>query len=145
MVFAHGHRQLARSLSGPLPAGTDIGLVKKQSPELTLKYNGRQQGIRGVSDPAMDQRFAELMQAGYAALGQGRWAEGRRWFESALARAERPEAYEALGMAASWSDDVPVVLESGERAYELYRQRDDRLGDARLATLLGVSFMLYRD
>lgn len=98
-----------------------------------------------MSDPAMERRLAECIQAGYAALAKGQWGEARRFFEATLAQADLPEAHEGLGIAAYWLEDVPSVFESRERAYQLYRQRGDRLGAARLATLLGVSYMLYRD
>lgn len=53
-----------------------IGLVKNQSPKLTMTYNWCHQGRRGASNPAMEQPLTECIDAGYAALVQARWSGG---------------------------------------------------------------------
>jgi LuxR family maltose regulon positive regulatory protein len=78
------------------------------------------------------------------ALELGRWERARRDFESALAVAETAEALEGLGAAAWWLEDVPLVLASRERAYRLFRARDDRLGAGRMATELGFDYAVFK-
>jgi hypothetical protein len=53
---------------------------------------------------------------GYEALARGAWEDARVEFQRALARAETPEAYEGLGMAAWWLDDVATTFDAREAA-----------------------------
>ena len=69
---------------------------------------------------------------GQAALARGAWREARRAFQAVLAREESPEALEGLGLAAWWLDSADLVFKSRERAYRLYRHRDDRASAARV-------------
>ena len=66
------------------------------------------------------------------------------WFERALSLALTPEALEGLGMAAWWLDDAEVVFEARERAFQLYRQRGDRRGAARIAMALAADHVQFR-
>jgi hypothetical protein len=91
-----------------------------------------------MSDPEMDQQLATLIQAGFGAVAQGDWAEARRQFEAVLVHVDLPEAREGLGMAAYWLEDVPLLFDSRERAFRLYRDRGNRVGMARVATSLSV-------
>ncbi len=61
-----------------------------------------------------------------------------------LTEAETPEALEGLGLAAWWLDDAGVVFEARQRAYQLYSERDDRLGAARIATALAWDYEAFR-
>jgi ATP/maltotriose-dependent transcriptional regulator MalT len=98
-----------------------------------------------MSSSAPEQLFADALQAGFAALAQGQWAAGRGCFEAALAQAEAPEAYEALGFAAYWQDDVATLFDSRERAYRLYRARGDQRGAGRMACMLADDSLLFRN
>ena len=82
--------------------------------------------------------------AGYQALADAAWESGFAHFEAAVQDGESAEAHEGLAMAAWWLDDVPVVFASRERAYRLYRQRDDRLGAARCAIWIALDHYIYR-
>jgi ATP/maltotriose-dependent transcriptional regulator MalT len=84
--------------------------------------------------------LAEAQQA----LKRGAWQEARRLFEAALAEEQGPEVLEGLGAAAWWLEDVPAVFASRERAYRLYRERDDRLAAGRVATELGYDYAVFR-
>jgi DNA-binding NarL/FixJ family response regulator len=97
-----------------------------------------------ISDTQHQIEIGQLLQAGYAALAQGRWAESERAFKAALEYGDLPEALEGLGLAASSVDDVSVTFDSHERAYRLYRERGDRLGAARVASVLGGNALLLR-
>ena len=67
------------------------------------------------------------LDAGRAALGRGDWPAARRAFDESLQTGDHPEALEGLGLAAWWLDLADVVFDVRERAYRLYRERDDGL------------------
>ncbi|MFI5177327.1 MAG: LuxR C-terminal-related transcriptional regulator [Vicinamibacterales bacterium] len=81
---------------------------------------------------------------GQAALARGAWREARRAFQFVLAREESPEALEGLGLAAWWLDAADLVFRSRERAYLLYRERDDRAAAARVAVWLAWDSAAFR-
>lgn len=97
-------------------------------------------------DPAEahDGAATAVLTSAHASLKRGRWAEARRRFEEALAEQDGPEAQEGLGAAAWWLEDVPTTLASRERAYRLFRERDDRLGAGRMATELGFDYAVFK-
>jgi LuxR family transcriptional regulator, maltose regulon positive regulatory protein len=82
--------------------------------------------------------------AGRAALGRGDWQAARVAFERALQTGESPEALEGLGLAAWWLDLADVVFDARERAYRIYRERDDGLGAARMAVWLAWDTAAFR-
>jgi ATP/maltotriose-dependent transcriptional regulator MalT len=98
----------------------------------------RRSGAAGA-DPARS-----ALRRGHAALAQGRWAEARTWLERAVSMAETPEALEGLGRAAWWLDDGARVFTTRQRAFQLYRQRNDRRGAARVATALAGDHLHFR-
>ena len=61
-----------------------------------------------------------------------------------LAREETPEALEGLSWASWWLSDAPATFDSRERAYRLYRARDDRRGAARLALWIASDYVDFR-
>jgi LuxR family maltose regulon positive regulatory protein len=81
---------------------------------------------------------------GRKALSRGSWEEAKGAFERALAREETPEALEGLGLASWWLDRGDAVFETRERAYALYRARDDRASAARVAVWLGWDYTAFR-
>ena len=81
---------------------------------------------------------SDRLHAGWAELGEGRWASARSLFEEALADEETPEAFEGLSWAAWWLDDAEAVFGARERAYRLYRKRKDAPSTARMATWLAA-------
>lgn len=82
--------------------------------------------------------------AGRAALGRGDWQAARLAFEASLQGDENPEALEGLGLAAWWLDVADVVFDVRERAYRIYRERDDSLGAARMAVWLAWDTAAFR-
>jgi DNA-binding NarL/FixJ family response regulator len=90
------------------------------------------------------QRVDDGVALGRAALGRAAWAEARLAFEAALASDETPEAFEGLSWAAWWTGEPELLFDARERAYALYRGRDDRLGAARMATWLGTDSADFR-
>jgi LuxR family transcriptional regulator, maltose regulon positive regulatory protein len=92
----------------------------------------------------IDRSVADPLDTGREALSLGRWEEARTCFEAALAEGESAEAVEAMAMAAWWLDDARATIESRERAYRLYRERDDVKGAARMAIWLAWDYMAFR-
>jgi LuxR family transcriptional regulator, maltose regulon positive regulatory protein len=84
------------------------------------------------------------LDAGRAALGRGDWQAARLAFEVSLQTREHPEALEGLGLAAWWLDLADVVFDVRERAYRIYRERDDSLGAARMAVWLAWDTAAFR-
>jgi DNA-binding CsgD family transcriptional regulator len=85
-----------------------------------------------------------LLTAGHAALSTGDWHGARARYQAAVDDGGSAEALEGLAMAGWWLDEATLVFECRERAYRLYRQRDDQLGAARMATWLGLDHYLFR-
>jgi hypothetical protein len=84
------------------------------------------------------------LDAGRSALARGDWQAARVAFERSLADAENPEALEGLGLAAWWLDLAEVVFDVRERAYRIYRERDDSLGAARMAVWIAWDTAAFR-
>jgi DNA-binding CsgD family transcriptional regulator len=84
------------------------------------------------------------LDAGLAALGRGDWQAARAAFEMSLKSEDTPEALEGLGLAAWWLDLADVVFDVRERAYRLYRERDDSLGAARMAVWIAWDTAAFR-
>ena len=82
--------------------------------------------------------------AARAALARADWETARRAFEESLRAKETPDALEGLGLAAWWLDLADVVFDARERAYLLYRERDDRLAAARVAVWLAWDTSAFR-
>lgn len=90
------------------------------------------------------QRVDDRVALGRAALARAAWAEARVAFEAALASDETPEALEGLSWAAWWTGETELLFDARERAYAVYRGRDDRLAAARMATWLGTDSVDFR-
>lgn len=107
-------------------------IVERMSPSRTH--------IRSTTfTPGGDQRAA-----GRAAMERGEWEEARSLLQAALARDEAPETLEDLGLAAWWLDDARLTFDARERAYTLYRERDDARGAARVAVWLVWDNLAFR-
>jgi ATP/maltotriose-dependent transcriptional regulator MalT len=82
----------------------------------------------------------EAVAAGWEALARGAWSEALGLLEDADGD---PEALEGVGLACWWLDDADATIEARERAYRLYRERDDALGAARVAGALAWDSVLF--
>lgn len=78
------------------------------------------------------------LEAGQRALAKGAWEDAVKHFQASLTRAESAEAYEGLGWALWWMDEVQPSFDTRERAYRLYADRGDPAAAARVATGLGL-------
>jgi DNA-binding CsgD family transcriptional regulator/tetratricopeptide (TPR) repeat protein len=83
------------------------------------------------------------MHDGYVALARGAWEQARACFEAAAQQRETPEALEGLATAAEWLADLATTLEARQRAYQLYRERQDPRGAARMAGTLAHTYLAY--
>jgi LuxR family transcriptional regulator, maltose regulon positive regulatory protein len=77
------------------------------------------------------------LDAGWAALRDGRWDAARACFEHRT----DPAALEGLSWAAWWLDDRAVVFDARERAYHGYRAAGDAAAAARMATWLACDLL----
>jgi DNA-binding CsgD family transcriptional regulator len=84
------------------------------------------------------------LEAGHEALERGDWPAARLAFDTALQAEESAEALEGLGLAAWWLDLADVVFDVRERAYRLYRERDDHVSAARMAVWLAWDTAAFR-
>ena len=84
------------------------------------------------------------MTDGQAALERGDWPGAKQAFELSLQQGDDPEALEGLGLAAWWLDLAEVVFDARERAYRVYRERDDRAGAARMAVWIAWDTAAFR-
>lgn len=84
--------------------------------------------------------MTEAVAAAWKALSQGSWDEAL-----ALLRGidDDPEALEAAGVAHWWLDHADDTIGTRERAYRLYRKREDGVGAARVAGALAWDSVLF--
>lgn len=87
---------------------------------------------------------AALERAARRAYDEGDWAAARERYQALAARTNAPEAWEGLGQAAWCLQDTTGMLDARMCAYRLYRERDDAVAAARLATALGNDFLDFR-
>lgn len=82
---------------------------------------------------------------GWDALRQGDWSSAKAAFADELTRGETPQAFEGLGRATRWLDEVPESFEAQERAYLLYKEQDAPCSAARVAINLARDAVLARN
>jgi LuxR family transcriptional regulator, maltose regulon positive regulatory protein len=84
----------------------------------------------------------QLLAEHRAAMGDSRWEEARAAAEAAAALAtEEPRAAEAVAEAAFFAGDRVATFDEAERAFRLFRERDDARGAARVAiTIANASY-----
>ena len=66
------------------------------------------------------------LSATYKVLERGAWDEAAGQFRAALTLQETAEAWEGLGLALWWLNDLDGAFDARERAYSLFRARGDR-------------------
>ena len=81
---------------------------------------------------------------GQAALASGAWLPARAAFEELLAVRETPEALEGLATASWWLADVTLTFAARERAFRLYRDRNDTGSAARVALALAGDYFAFK-
>lgn len=84
------------------------------------------------------------LEAGRAALRRADWQAARAHFEAALAAEATPEAYDGLGLALWWLNEVSAAHEQRTQAYLAYKKRGDLRPAARLAAWLAREQVFLR-
>jgi hypothetical protein len=87
---------------------------------------------------------AEPLALGWQSLAAGAWEEARTWFHAALRDEERAAAWEGLGWAAWWLNDVGETFRAREAAYRQYRRDANDQAAARMAIVLAADHVLRR-
>jgi DNA-binding NarL/FixJ family response regulator/protein-S-isoprenylcysteine O-methyltransferase Ste14 len=93
--------------------------------------------------PMTEHASAELT-AGRDALAQGAWEQARAHFERAIEAGAGAEAHEGVAAACDMLADGNAAIAARERAYALYRERDDPRAAARTAIWLAVDSIDFR-
>ena len=83
-------------------------------------------------------------EAARVALNAGEWQLAREQLEACIAAGETAEALEDLGLVGWWLDDAALTFGARERAYQLFRDRDDPRGAARAAIWLVWDNLAFR-
>ncbi len=86
----------------------------------------------------------ELLNKGRNALSIGEWEKARNYLQKALSENQSPEIYEELGWACWWVNDASGVFENRTKAFNLYLEKDDKLGAARNACWIGVDYIEFK-
>jgi ATP/maltotriose-dependent transcriptional regulator MalT len=87
---------------------------------------------------------SRFLEEGQLALAQGSWEQARDAFAAALAIEEHPAALEGLGEAAWWLEDVATVFAARERAYRLYRGRNNDRSAGQMASEIAYDYAVFR-
>ncbi len=87
---------------------------------------------------------AAPLDAGWAALRGGDWANARAAFQQSLSQAETPEALEGLGWVGHMLGEDRLTFDARERAYLLYAERGDKGSAARIASYLAADHLMFR-
>ncbi len=88
--------------------------------------------------------YLSSIDAGNQSLSAGDWQKARTHFQAALEVLQTAEACEGLANAAWWLDETDELFSNREHAYVLYRDAEDQLGAARMATWLALDYYIFR-
>jgi ATP/maltotriose-dependent transcriptional regulator MalT len=85
-----------------------------------------------------------LLHKGHEALSQGEWEKARQLLETALKDQESPEVYEELAWACWWLNDAPAVFENRNKAYNLFTEKNDKIGAARTSCWIALDYIEFK-
>ncbi|HET7117978.1 MAG TPA: LuxR C-terminal-related transcriptional regulator [Hanamia sp.] len=86
-----------------------------------------------------------LLDKANKALLAANWQQAKSILENAVVENPSAEVYEAMAKACWWLNDAPAVFENRTKAYQLYLEKDDRLGASRNACWLGVDHLEFNN
>jgi ATP/maltotriose-dependent transcriptional regulator MalT len=86
----------------------------------------------------------ELLYNGRNALAAGEWEKAHELLEKAVKREESAEAYEELAWACWWLNDASGIFENRSKAYNLYLEKNDKLGASRSASWTGLDYIEFK-
>jgi LuxR family transcriptional regulator, maltose regulon positive regulatory protein len=81
---------------------------------------------------------------GSEALSVGDWEKAKEFLEKALNKEASAEVYENLAWVNWWLNDAPAVFEYRTKAYNLFLEKNDKLGASRTASWLGLDYLDYK-
>src|SRR5215470_5533470 len=81
-----------------------------------------------------------VLEEGYAALAEGRWAEARAAFERSIAGGESARARLGLAMVLWWLGENRACVEHYAQAYALFRRSGDIEGAVQCAVWLAITY-----
>ncbi|MEO8415029.1 MAG: LuxR C-terminal-related transcriptional regulator [Ginsengibacter sp.] len=79
------------------------------------------------------------------ALLAANWEVAKNILEDALQHNQSAEVYEAMAKACWWLNDAPALFENRAKAYQLFLEKDDRLGASRNACWLGADHLEFNN
>ena len=86
-----------------------------------------------------------LLDEAKKALLAANWQAAKNILENGLEENPSAEVYEAMAKACWWLNDALAVFENRTKAYQLYLEKDDRLGASRNACWLGVDYLEFNN
>jgi len=86
-----------------------------------------------------------LLDEANKALSAANWQVAKSILENALQNDASAEVYESMAKACWWLNNAPAVFEYRTKAYQLYLEKDDRLGASRNACWLGVDYLEFNN
>jgi len=86
----------------------------------------------------------ELLNKVRQSLSIGEWEKAKKFLVEAINEEETPEAYEELGWTCWWLNDASGVFENRTKAFNLFIQKDDKLGAVRNACWIGVDYIEFK-
>jgi DNA-binding CsgD family transcriptional regulator len=84
------------------------------------------------------------LEAGWVAVDDGRFEEGRAIFEAAIAGLPTAEAYDGLACALRGLGEIDATLEAREMAHRLYAAEGRNAAAAKLAAVIGADLWVLR-
>ena len=86
----------------------------------------------------------ELLNKGRGALSVGEWEKAKDFLVDALNQEESPEVFEELGWVNWRLKDASGVFENRTKAFNLFIEKDDKLGATRNACWMGVDYIEFK-
>ena len=86
----------------------------------------------------------EPFEIGCKALSIGEWEKAKECLEEALKIDASPDVLEELAWACWWVNDASSVFEYRTKAYNLFLEKDDKLGAARNACWIGIDYIEFK-
>jgi ATP/maltotriose-dependent transcriptional regulator MalT len=86
----------------------------------------------------------DLLNKGRHSLAAGEWEKAHELLEKAVKREESAEAYEELAWACWWLNNASGVFENRSKAYNLYLEKNEKLGASRSASWMGLDYIEFK-
>jgi ATP/maltotriose-dependent transcriptional regulator MalT len=87
---------------------------------------------------------SDLLNKGRQSLSLGEWESAKHFLLDSLKEEETAEIYEELAWACWWLNDTAGVFENRSEAYNLFLEKNDKLGASRTASWIGLDYLDFR-